>query len=130
MPKSIVKGQRKYNLEQTIYSTVDSVFTETGAVIKAAEKLRKSAWKQFIKQKIKGNIQKKLWEEMRDKTKSRAIEDDKLERKKYIDQYKGDTVKDIIKIGLQMWDLKKRNKNHCEHYVKQRMTQQSMCYNF
>ena len=44
---------------------------------------------------------------MREKTKTRAIKDDKWERKKYIKQCKGDVVKDIIKIRLHMWDLKK-----------------------
>ena len=34
---------------------------------------------------------------------------------KYIEQCKGDTVNDII--------------NHCAHYVKQRMTQQTLCFN-
>ena len=57
--KNIVKEQRKYNLQQTFYSRVHSISKETGVDIKAAEKLRKSAWKKLIKQKIKGNIQKR-----------------------------------------------------------------------
>ena len=44
---------------------------------------------------------------MRNKTKSTTIEYDKWEKKKYIEQCKGDTVKDNIKIRLQMWNLKK-----------------------
>ena len=44
---------------------------------------------------------------MGQKTKSRTIKDDKWERKEYIEQYTGDIVKDIIKIRLHMWDLKK-----------------------
>ena len=47
---------------------------------------------------------------MRQKTKSRTIKDDKWERKKYIEQSKGVIVKDIIKIRLHMWDLKKNYK--------------------
>ena len=54
-----------------------------GVGIKAAEKLRKSAaWKKLIKQKIKGNIQKRLRDKMRQKKKTRTIKDDKWERKK------------------------------------------------
>ena len=56
--KNIVKGQLKYNLQQTFYSRVNSISKEPGVDIKAAEKLRKSAWKKLIKQKIKGSIQK------------------------------------------------------------------------
>ena len=62
--KNIVKEQCKYNLQQTFYNRVNSIIKETGVGTKAAEKLRKSAWKKLIKQKIKGNIQKRLWDEM------------------------------------------------------------------
>ena len=61
---------------------------------------------------------------MGQKTKTRTIKDDEWERKKYIGQCKGDTVKDIIRIRLHMWDLKKnyktrkRKNNQCVHYVK------------
>ena len=58
-----VKEQSKCNLRQTLCSRVNSVNKETGVDIKAAEKLRKSAWKELIEQKIKGNIQR-LAEEM------------------------------------------------------------------
>ena len=51
---------------------------------------------------------------MRQKTKTRTIKDDKWERKKYIEQCKGDIVKDIIKIRLHMWDLKKNYKKEEE----------------
>ena len=74
--KYIVKEQRKYNLQQTFYSRTHSISKETGVDIKAAEKLRNSAWKILIKQKIKRNIQKRLWDEMGQKTKT-TIKDDK-----------------------------------------------------
>ena len=51
---------------------------------------------------------------MRQKTKTRTIKDDKWERKKYREQCKGDIVKDIIKIRLHMWDLKKNYKKEEE----------------
>ena len=50
--------------------------------MKAAERLRTSAWKKLIKQKIKGNIQKRLWDEIGQKTKSKTIKDGEWERKK------------------------------------------------
>ena len=75
--KNIGKEQHKYNLQQTFYSRAHSISKETGVDIKAAEKLRNSAWKILIKQKIKGNIQKRLRDEMGQKTKTRIIKDDK-----------------------------------------------------
>ena len=57
--KNIVQEQCKHNLQQTFYSRAHSINKETGVDIKAEEKLRKSAWKKLVKQKIKGNIQKK-----------------------------------------------------------------------
>ena len=67
---------------------------------------RNLTWKKLIKQKITGKIKKRLQEEMRDKTKCRTIKDDIWDRKKKIEQCKGDIVKDIIKIKLHMQDLK------------------------
>ena len=54
---------------------------------------------------------------MGQKTKSRTIKDDKWERKEYIEQCKGDIAKDIIKIGLYMWDLKKDYKKEEEQIL-------------
>ena len=54
---------------------------------------------------------------MRQKTKSRTIKDDKWERKKYIEQSKGVIVKDVIKIRLHMWDLKKNYKKEEEEVL-------------
>ena len=58
--KKIVKEQRKYTLQQTFYSRVNSISKDTEVDLKAAEKHRRSARKKLIEQKIKGNIQKKV----------------------------------------------------------------------
>ena len=63
-----------------------------------------------IDQAKKENIQKRLQDEMEQKTKSRTTKDDKWERKKYREQRRGGMVKDIIKMRLHMWDLKKNYK--------------------
>ena len=95
--KNIVKEQHKYNLQQTFYSRVHSISKETGVDIKAAEKLRKSAWKKLIKQKIKENIQKRLWDKMEQLT--RTIKYDKWERKRYIEQCKEIQLRTSSKSG-------------------------------
>ena len=63
---------------------------------------------------IKRNIQKRLLDEMGQKTKSRTINDDKWERKMYIELCKGDIAKGIIKIRLHMWDLRNNYKKEDE----------------
>ena len=56
-----------------------------------------------------------------------------MTEKKFIEQFKGDTVNDIIEIRLHMRDPKKNyrkgEEQHCTQYVRQRMTQQSRCFN-
>ena len=44
---------------------------------------------------------------MENKTKLRTVREDKWERKEYITTCDSDLVKDIIKIRLHMWELKK-----------------------
>ena len=85
--KKIVK-QCKYNLQQTFCRRIHSISKEARVDIKATEKLRKSAWKKLIKQKIMGNRPKRLWDEMGRKTKLRTIKDGKWERKRYTEQCK------------------------------------------
>ena len=52
----MVKERCKYNLPLTFYNRANSISREIGVDIKVAEKLRKSARKKLIKQKIKGHI--------------------------------------------------------------------------
>ena len=54
-------------------------------------------------QKIQGRVEK----EMENKTKLRTVSEDKWERKEYIATFDSDLVKDIIRIRLHMWELKK-----------------------
>ena len=42
---------------------------------------------------------------MINKTKARKIAGDKLERKKYLKECDSDTIKDVIKIRLDMWPV-------------------------
>ena len=44
---------------------------------------------------------------MENKNKLKTIREDKWERKEYIPIFDSDLVKDIIKIRLHMWELKK-----------------------
>ena len=46
---------------------------------------------------------------MTNKTKSRTIVEDKQERKKYLQECDSDTIKDVIKTRLHMWQA---NSNH------------------
>lgn len=67
-----------------------------------------------MEKEIKGKYKKKLWQEMRNKTKPTTIKDDKWERKKYIEHCKVDTVKTITKIRVQIRNLKKNHSKEGE----------------
>ena len=51
--------------------------------------------------------QARVEKEMENKTKLRTVRDNKRENKEYITACDSDLVKDIIKIRLHMWELKK-----------------------
>ena len=57
--------------------------------------------------KVQNQIQERVEKEMENKTKLRTVREDKWERKEYITTCDGDLVKDIIKIRLHMWKMKK-----------------------
>ena len=69
--------------------------------------MKKSDWKRTVKDKIQNQIQERVEKEMENKTKLRTVREDKWERKEYITTCDSDLVKDIIKIRLHMWELKK-----------------------
>ena len=67
-----------------------------------------------VKGKIINGIRKRMKEDMQEKTKYRTIQNDKWERKQYIKQCEGNTIKDVMKIRLHMRNTKcsyKRNES-------------------
>ena len=79
--------------------------------------MKKSDWKRTVKDKIQNQIQERVEKEMENKTRLRTVREDKWERKEYITTSDSDLVKDIIKIRLYMWELKK-NYPREENYTK------------
>ena len=69
--------------------------------------MKKSDWKRTVKDKIQNQIEERVEKEMEHKTKLRTVREDKRERKEYITKCDSDEKKDIIKITLHMWELKK-----------------------
>ena len=67
--------------------------------------MSKSIWKKQVKEKIGKSIEQRTKEEMENKTKARTIVEDKWERKKYLQECDSDTIKDVIKIRLYMWQV-------------------------
>ena len=73
----------------------------------------KSKWKK-IKGKAIDRIRKRIKEGRQEKTKCCTIQNDKLERKQYIKKCESNTIKDVMKIRLYMWNTKcnyKRNES-------------------
>ena len=60
-----------------------------------------------MKKQVKGNIGKSIGErtkqDMANKAKARTIVEDKWERKKYLQECDSDTIEDVVKIRLHMW---------------------------
>ena len=80
---------------------------ELNIKLEAPATIKKSQWKTRKKDKIQDQIQKRVEKEMKNKAELRAVREDKLERKEYIATCNSDLVKNIIKIRLHMWELKK-----------------------
>ena len=74
--------------------------------------MSKSKWKNQVKEKIRKSIEERTKQEMANKTKARTIVEDKWERKKYLQEYDSDTIKDVIKIRLHMWQMNYNYKRH------------------
>ena len=66
--------------------------------------MRKSKCKKQVKEKTGKSIEKKIKQEMANTTKARIVED-KWEIKKYLHECDSDTIKDLIKIRLHMWQV-------------------------
>ena len=69
-----------------------------------------------MEKKVKGKaidrIRKRMKEEMQEKTKCRTLRNDNWERKQYIKKCESNTIKDVIKIRLHMWNTKCNDKRN------------------
>ena len=77
--------------------------------------MEQSECKRTVKDKVQDSIQERVEKEMENKTKLRTVREDKWERKEYIATCDSNLVKDIIKIRLHMWELKKNYSREEEH---------------
>ena len=94
-----------HNMKNTMISKVKQIGQEIGLKIKNVENMRKSKWKKQVKGKIEKSIEERTKQEMVNKTKARTIVEDKWKRKKYLQECDSDTIKDVIKIRLHMWQV-------------------------
>ena len=84
-----------------------TIAEELNIKLEKAVIMKKSHWKRTLKDKIQHQIQERAEKEIENKTKLRTVWEDKWERKEYITTCDSDLVKDVIKIRLHMWELKK-----------------------
>ena len=84
-----------------------TIAEELNLKLEAAVTMKKSEWKRTIKEKVQNKILERVEKEMENKTKLRVVRENKCERKEYIATCDSDLLKDIIKIRLHMWELKK-----------------------
>ena len=98
-------------------SEVQQIAQEIGVKLKNMENMSKSKWKKQVKEKIRKPIERRTNQEITNKTKPRTIIEDKWERKKYL-QEDSETIKDVIKIRLHMWQVSynyKRDNTDIKH---------------
>ena len=105
--KQIVQEQRAQNHQNTLYGKVRTIAKELNIKLEAAVAMKESEWKRTIKDKVQNKIQERVEKEMENKTKLRTVREEKWERKEYIAKCDSDLVKDIIKIRIHMWELKR-----------------------
>ena len=99
--RKILAEQAKRNYKNTMVSKVKQIRLKINNV----ENTSKSKWKRQVKGKIGKSTEERTKQEMANKTKTRAIVEDTWERKKYLQEYDSDTIKDVIKIRLYMWQV-------------------------
>lgn len=113
--KEIIKNQIQYNrVKDTIYGKVIGIGKETDIDVSTVDAMSKSKWKKLCKNRIIELMEKRLRQEMENKTKSRFVQNDKWEKKKYIDELDGWIAIDVLKIRLNMWPLKMNYKKSNE----------------
>ena len=102
--RKIFAEQAKSDLKNTMISKVQQIAQEIG-LKKNVESMSKFKWKKQVKGKIGKLTKERTKQEMANKTKARTIVEDKWERKKYLQECDSDTIKDVIKIRLHMWQV-------------------------
>ena len=105
--KQIIQKQRAQNHPNTFYEKVRTTAKELNIKLEQVAIMKRSEWKRTAKDKVQNQIQERVEKEMENKIKLRTVREDKWERKEYITTCDNDLVKNIIKIRLHMWELKK-----------------------
>ena len=100
--RKILAEQTKTKHKNTLISKVQQITQEIGVKL---ENMSKSKLKRQVKGKKGKSIEERTKQEMTNKTKARTIIEDKWERKKYLQECDSETIKDVIKIRLHMWQV-------------------------
>ena len=106
----MIEEQEKKNYSNTFYKRVQQITKTLEIEIDKVTGKKKSTWKKEVEDKVISKVKKRMIEEMAGRTKCRTIENDKWARKEYIEESNSGTIKDTVKIRLQMWELKANNK--------------------
>ena len=110
--KQVVEEQEQNQFKNTFYQKVQKIAKDLQIDISDVTSTSKSNCKKKVKGKAIDRIRKRMKEDMQEKTKCRTVRNDKWERKQYIKKCESNTIKDVIKIRIHMWNTKcnyKRN---------------------
>ena len=105
--QKIILEQRKKGIPNTLYERAIEIGESIAMSIDQAVEMKKSTWKREVKTKLKKKIQQRLTDDLKEKTIARTIQKDKWLMKENIKNGNTDEIKDILKIRLHMWELRK-----------------------
>ena len=109
--KQVVEEQEQNQFKNTFYQKVQKIAKDLQTDISDVTSTSKSKWKKKVKGKAIDRIRKRM-KDMQEKTKCQTVRNGKWERKQYTKKCESNTIKDVIKIRLHMWNTKcnyKRN---------------------
>ena len=107
--KQVLKKQKEMdNWANTWYKEIEDITKRYKIEIsfEELEKTKKSEWKKKVKQQIKEKIQKEFIEKTNKMKKLRFIKDDTFKMKEYIIEGESEEVKKMMKIRLNMIEIK------------------------
>ena len=104
--KQILEEQKTEHYSNTFYERVEAIAKELDIQLAKAGTTSKSKWKKETKEALMSQIEKRTRDEMEGKTKARTVKLEKWGLKRYMKECDSDTIKDIIKIRLHMWEVK------------------------
>jgi hypothetical protein len=104
--KMLVEEQKNNDIPRTFYSKVKEISKLININLNNADKMGKEKWRKQCKDKLRENIQTRMNKYISESTKLRFLLNDKFEMKQYIKEVAGNTAIKIMRVRLNMVDVR------------------------